>query len=104
MAVQFETFAEFIAMGGHGLYVWLAYGSTIVVLLGNFFMLRSARNRQLQTLRWSAGADQQSVEKNARQKKAEQEKDTVVRPAASGDTGSVDSGSVMLGEGHEPKT
>lgn len=104
MAVQFDTFAEFIAMGGHGLYVWLAYGSTIVVLLGNFFMLRSARNRQLQALRWSASAEQQTVGTAAQQKKAQQEKDTVVRPAASGDTASVDSGSVKLGEGHEPKT
>ena len=98
MAVQFDTFAEFIAMGGHGLYVWLAYGSTIVVLLGNFFMLRSARKRQLQALHWSASADQQTVEAAARQKKAQQEKDTVVRSVASGDSGSAE-----LGGDHEPK-
>lgn len=86
MTVQFDTFAEFIAMGGHGLYVWLAYGSTIVVLLGNFLMLKSARRRQILDLRWSLQAEQEVDEQAARQKKTEQEKDTVVRPAA-GDSG-----------------
>ena len=103
MSVQFDTFAEFIAMGGHGLYVWLAYGSTVVVLLGNFFMLRSARNRQRQALRWSAQAEQEAADKLARQKKAEQDKDTVVRSAASGDAGRGDSGSIDSGVGSEPK-
>ena len=87
MTVQFDTFAEFLAMGGHGLYVWLAYGSTIVVLLGNFLMLRSARLRQIQDLRWSLRAEQEVAEQAARQIKTEQEKDTVVRNAASGDSG-----------------
>lgn len=54
MNPQFETLNEFFAMGGHALYVWLAYGSTIGVLLGNFFMLRSAKKRQLRELKWSA--------------------------------------------------
>jgi heme exporter protein D len=87
MTVQFDTFAEFIAMGGHGLYVWLAYGSTIVVLLGNFLMLRSARLRLIQDLSWSFRAEQEADEQTVRQKKTEQEKDTVVRSAASGDSG-----------------
>jgi heme exporter protein D len=87
MTVQFDTFAEFFAMGGHGLYVWLAYGSTIVVLLGNFLMLRSARLRLIQDLRWSFRAEQEADEQTVRQKKTEQEKDTVVRSAASGDSG-----------------
>jgi heme exporter protein D len=92
MSVQFDTFAEFVAMGGHGLYVWLAYGSTVVVLLGNFLLLRSARNRQLQTLRWSARAEQEVADQADLQKKAEQEKVTVVRSATSSDSEHGDSG------------
>ena len=28
----FDSFAEFLAMGNHGFYVWLAYGLTFMVL------------------------------------------------------------------------
>ena len=28
----FDSFAEFMAMGNHGFYVWLAYGLTFIVL------------------------------------------------------------------------
>ncbi|KAA0874766.1 heme exporter protein CcmD [Nitrincola tapanii] len=31
--MSFNTFAEFLAMGGHGLYVWSCYGLGLVVLL-----------------------------------------------------------------------
>ena len=31
--MAFETFADFIAMGRHGFYVWLSYGITSVILL-----------------------------------------------------------------------
>lgn len=58
MNAQFETFAEFLAMGGHALYVWLAYGATALVLLGSFLMLRSARKRQMERLRWLAAASE----------------------------------------------
>lgn len=30
--MSFDTFSEFIAMGGHGLYVWLCYGVGLVVM------------------------------------------------------------------------
>ena len=30
--MQFSSFSEFIAMGGHGLYVWLSYGFTLFSL------------------------------------------------------------------------
>lgn len=45
--MSFDSFAEFLAMGGHGLYVWLAYASTIVVVLANVLSLRLARKRFL---------------------------------------------------------
>ena len=31
----FDSFSDFIAMGGHGLYVWLAYGIALVVVSFN---------------------------------------------------------------------
>ena len=31
--MQFSSFAEFIAMGGHGFYVWLSYGVSIALLI-----------------------------------------------------------------------
>ncbi len=33
--MSFDSVASFIAMGGHGLYVWSAYGLGLVVLLAN---------------------------------------------------------------------
>jgi heme exporter protein D len=50
--VQFDSLHEFFAMGGHGLYVWLAYGATALVLIGNAYAVRRARVRQLQRLQW----------------------------------------------------
>jgi len=33
--MQFDSFAEFLAMGNHGLYVWLAYGLSAVIIIFN---------------------------------------------------------------------
>ncbi len=43
--MSFESINEFLAMGGHGLYVWLAYGATVVVVLANVVSIRFARRR-----------------------------------------------------------
>ena len=39
--MYFDTFAEFLQMGKHGFYVWLAYGATGLVLLGSWMSARS---------------------------------------------------------------
>lgn len=31
--MQFSSFSEFIAMGGHGFYVWLSYGVSALLLM-----------------------------------------------------------------------
>ena len=36
--MAFENFADFLDMGGHGLYVWLCYGLGLLVILGNLLM------------------------------------------------------------------
>lgn len=33
--MSFESFSEFIAMGGHGLYVWLSYAIALAVFVIN---------------------------------------------------------------------
>lgn len=33
MKTEFHSLAEFLAMGGHGFYVWLAYGTALLVFL-----------------------------------------------------------------------
>jgi heme exporter protein D len=34
LSPQFHSVAEFLAMGGHGPYVWSAYGIALAVLVG----------------------------------------------------------------------
>ncbi|RMF13036.1 MAG: heme exporter protein CcmD [Gammaproteobacteria bacterium] len=34
--MAFESFSEFLSMKGHGLYVWLAYGVGLAVLIFNW--------------------------------------------------------------------
>jgi heme exporter protein D len=31
--MQFDSFSDFIAMGGYGFYVWLSYGVSVTLLL-----------------------------------------------------------------------
>ncbi len=36
--MYFDSFADFLAMGNHGLYVWLAYGFFLLVVGWNILM------------------------------------------------------------------
>jgi len=49
--VSFQTLSDFLAMGGHGLYVWLAYGATIAVVIANVLSVRFARRRYFRQAR-----------------------------------------------------
>lgn len=40
--MYFDSFAEFLLMGKHGFYVWVAYGVTLAVLLGSWISARQA--------------------------------------------------------------
>jgi heme exporter protein D len=46
--MSFSSFTDFLAMGNHGLYVWTAYGISLVVLAINVAMPLIARRRYLQ--------------------------------------------------------
>ncbi len=46
--MNFSSFAEFIAMGNHGVYVWSSYGISLAVLALNVALPLLARRRHLQ--------------------------------------------------------
>ena len=49
--MNFDTWSEFVAMGGHGFYVWLSYALSVVVVLGNVFATRTSLRRYLREQR-----------------------------------------------------
>ena len=64
--MQFDSFSDFIAMGGYGFYVWLSFGTCALILL---CILVSSLN---DTKRIMASVQQQA-EREARIKQAKQE-------------------------------
>ncbi|MGL5285621.1 MAG: heme exporter protein CcmD [Aeromonas sp.] len=49
--MQFASFADFLAMGGYAFYVWVAFGVTLILLLGLLLVTRSRRRHLLTELR-----------------------------------------------------
>ena len=43
--MQWNSFSEFLSMGGYGFYVWASYGVTFVLLAAEIIMLRSRKRR-----------------------------------------------------------
>ncbi len=43
--MSFNSFSEFLSMGGHGLYVWLSYGLGAAILVANLVLPKLACNR-----------------------------------------------------------
>ncbi len=64
--MQFDSFSDFIAMGGYGFYVWLSFGTCALILFG--ILLNSLRD----TKRIMASVEQQII-REERIKKAKQE-------------------------------
>lgn len=60
--MKFDNVAEFLAMSGHGPYVWSAYAITAVVLAANVVWPMMQARRRLRTLREDAGRSQESME------------------------------------------
>jgi heme exporter protein D len=46
--MNFASFADFLAMGNHGVYVWSAYGFSLLVLALNVGVPLLAKRRYLQ--------------------------------------------------------
>lgn len=43
--MSFDSFSDFLAMGGHGLYVWLSYGIALVIVAINLVEPLMARKQ-----------------------------------------------------------
>lgn len=48
--IAFESFADFLAMGGHGLYVWSTYGLCAALMTWTAVLPLLARRRYLNDL------------------------------------------------------
>ena len=59
--MMFEDWSAFAAMGGHGLYVWLAYAAALLLLAVNVLKLRADRRRTLRLLGSQAAEDDASA-------------------------------------------
>jgi heme exporter protein D len=44
----FESFADFLAMGKHGFYVWLCYGITTLVIVANILAPMRQRKKLIE--------------------------------------------------------
>jgi heme exporter protein CcmD len=69
--MYFSSFNELLNMDGHGGYVWVAYASTIFVLLANFVAIRMSIKSQERALRWQSEAkalNQQLSKENTEQR------------------------------------
>lgn len=49
--MSFDSLEAFLAMGGHGAYVWTVYLTAIGLLIGNFAKFSRERRRTLRELR-----------------------------------------------------
>jgi heme exporter protein D len=63
--MSFNSFAEFLQMGEHGVFVWSCYGITLVVLLANILRPLQLKSATLRARR------QALVQEKAREKNRE---------------------------------
>ena len=61
--MYFESFEALLTMGGHGLYVWSAYGIAIAVLLLNQLVVKLSKNALLDQWRMTSKR-RQIIEEN----------------------------------------
>lgn len=59
--------SEFLGMGGHGAYVWPAYGITLALIVFNVWSARRKLARALGEARRSRGAEQPRSQPKVRQ-------------------------------------
>ena len=55
--MQWNSLAEFLAMGGYGLYVWGSFGVTALALAVEAWLVRSRRRAALRTAQDARGED-----------------------------------------------
>ena len=60
--MQWNSFSDFISMGGYGFYVWGSYGVTVVLLAAELIMLRSRKRRLAKQTTTPRGMETQNSE------------------------------------------
>jgi|SaaInlV_100m_DNA_5_1039725.scaffolds.fasta_scaffold12996_2 heme exporter protein D len=48
--MYFDSFSEFLAMGDHGLYVWMAYAAFLILIIWNLVTPQLRRRRVLDSV------------------------------------------------------
>ncbi|KTF16203.1 heme exporter protein CcmD [Pseudoalteromonas sp. H105] len=56
--MQFDSFSDFIAMGGYGFYVWLSFGACALILLGILLSSLNDTKRILSSVKQQADREQ----------------------------------------------
>ena len=51
--MYFDSISEILFMDGHGLYVWLSYLAALLIVLVNYFSVRSLLRKERKSLSWS---------------------------------------------------
>lgn len=67
--MQFDSFSDFIAMGGYGFYVWLSFGTCALILLGILFSSLRDKKQILASV-------EQQIARETRIKNSKQEQTT----------------------------
>jgi heme exporter protein D len=83
--VSFGSLGEFLAMGGHGLYVWLSYGVALIMVIYNVV---SVQIRQRRFFREAQDQDRRDAIR--------------ARAAGSGQSAAADASAVVEGESVRP--
>ena len=55
--IYWNSFADFLAMGGYGFYVWGSFGMTALIMAGEPAMALAQRKQRLRLLRRQLRAD-----------------------------------------------
>ena len=56
--MQFDSFSDFIAMGGYGFYVWLSFGLCVLLMVGIILTSIAKENRILREVAQKEQRDQ----------------------------------------------
>tara|TARA_X000000368_G_C23012622_1_gene704228 strand:- start:1162 stop:1356 length:195 start_codon:yes stop_codon:yes gene_type:complete len=51
--MYFDSISEILFMDGHGLYVWISYLAALLIVLVNYFSVRSLLRKERKSLSWS---------------------------------------------------
>jgi heme exporter protein D len=62
-AMSFHSFSAFIDMGGHGEFVWSAYGIALVIIVFNFVRPIMLKKRNLAQLRKQLSSEETQSER-----------------------------------------